>query len=100
MDLERRSLENTIRDLNEGKDVSILSPKIDKLLRFGLASKEELVRMRRALHNRRSTASVAMYREMLIRILERLVDLIETDPMIFARTLQKVTKERPGDKEK
>jgi hypothetical protein len=95
--MRHRSLESTIRAMAEGREEPVLTTKLDRLLRFGLASKSELVRMRRALQDRRKTATVPMYREMLIRILERLLDIIEKDPMIFARVFQKVTKERPGD---
>ena len=94
-----RNLESTIRSLNERKPDSnvVLDPKLDHLLRVGLASKEELVRMRRALSDTKAAETSPVLRDLLMKVLYRVVKIVDNDPMIFSRVLQKVTKDRVNE---
>ena len=94
-----RNLESTIRSLNERKPDSnvVLDPKLDHLLRVGLASKEELVRMRRALSDTKAAETNPVLRDLLMKVLYRVVKIVDNDPMIFSRVLQKVTKDRVNE---
>ena len=94
-----RNLESTIRSLNERKPDSnvVLDPKLDHLLRVGLASKEELVRMRRALSDTKAAGTSPVLRDLLMKVLFRVVKIVNDDPMIFSRVLQKVTKDRVNE---
>ena len=68
--------------------------KMEKLLRLGLGDKDKLNQFRQALKNPDQAGKYAVLRKHLIKMLDKLADLVTDDPTVFQKSKAKLQKER------
>lgn len=68
--------------------------KMEKLLRLGLGDKDKLNQFRQALKNPEQAGKYSVLRKHLLKMLDKLSDLVTDDPTVFQKSKAKLQKER------
>lgn len=73
--------------------------KVNKLLKLGLADQDKINQYKQALANPEQAGKYSVLRKHLIKMLDRLFDLVTDDPTVFQKTKATLQRDRDYDKQ-